>query len=296
MKTISLLRRKKLFTICFAVFIFGACQKTTTPFTPPPPPPPTNSCLLIDETKSFAGNFDHYWYTYTKDNKLDSIYYADYPGATLTGYCKEDPDGFLWITYKGTDGKTPNKFDYLYTGGMQDSANLPTSLATSYQLYYDGINTAGYAYTFQYKADGKFDGYYQSAPFVTGLLYGLGVEYDNNGDISTMVYSVITGPKLSSTVTANGFDGHPSPYSGIAGWIFLTPATQWTSPEYEQMFYALSPHNPTGSKINFGTSILTDVMSYEYNSQGYPTKRTVIRTDSSGNSTTITHTYAYKCQ
>jgi hypothetical protein len=182
---------------------------------------------------------------------------------------------------------------------MQDSTSLPTQLSTSYQLE-NQANTTGYGYTFQYKTNGKLDGYVQTATFVTGLLEGMGVEYNSDGDVTTLSYSTITGPKSSATITVSGDDGHPSPYTGIAGWVFLTPAVCWTCSTYQPILYALSPHNPTGDRFttSAGTGGINETFTYEYNTQGYPTKRTAVRTNSDGSpgSVTITDTYTYKCQ
>ena len=91
----------------------------------------------------------------------------------------------------------------------------------------------------------------------------MGVEYNSTGDITTMVYNVTTGPRVSSTVTATGYDNHPSPYTGIAGWVFLTPSVVWISSTYEPLLYALSPHNPTGSELVTILGKWTDKMTYE---------------------------------
>lgn len=242
--------------------------------------------------------YEHYWYTYTADGKLDSIYYSEVTAPGYVAYCKEDGNGFVWIDYRGSDGVHPSKIDNQYNNLTQDSTNLPTTLATS---LVDGVepnvSNPGYGYNFFYKATGQFDGFQQTATFVTGLLIGMGVEYNATGDVSTMTYNTTTGPRSTSTVTASGYDGHPSPYTGIAGWVFLTPAVNWTGSVYEPLLYALSPHNPGTSVFDGGAEgKWIDQMTYEYNTEGYPTTRTVVTADPKGSATTYTNTYTYKCQ
>lgn len=280
---------------------FAACKKVLPPSTPVTPQPPIilpQTCKLVGETNNFPGNYQEYRYTYGKDGKLDSIYLATVPGAVAIDYCREDPDGFVWVSYSGGDGIHPNKSDYLYNSTLQDSSKFPLTLQTSTELWTGTRieNTPGYGYNFQYKANGKLDGFQQTAPFVTGLLLGLGVEYTPDGDIDNMTWNVTTGPRKSSTVKVSGYDGHPSPYTGIAGWVFLTPAVGWTSSEYDPLLYALSPHNPTGSVYDNGTDKWTEKITYEYNTKGLPTKRTVVRQTPTGYSFTYTHTYTYDCK
>jgi hypothetical protein len=96
-------------------------------------------------------------------------------------------------------------------------------------------------------------------------------------------------------VTAAGYDGHPSPYSGISGWVFLTPAVQWVGAVYQPLLYALSPHNPGQDQIDNGTDKWSDAMTYTYNAQGFPITRTVVSTTPTGSSSTYTDTYSYSC-
>ncbi len=295
------LRNQQLAILLFLAF--AACKKDqpSTPTTPQPPVILPQACKLVEETKDFPGDYEHYWYTYRQDGKLDSIYLATTPGTGYVAYCREDPDGFVWVSYSGSDGVHPSKYDALYTNGiLQDSSKFPTTLATSMELWTGTRteNNPGYGYNFQYKSNGKLDGYQQTAPFVTGLLVGLGLEYTPDGDIDNMVWNVTTGPRQSSTVKVTGYDGHPSPYTGIAGWVFLNPSVGWDNSEYDALLWALSPHNPTGSVFDNGTEKWTETYSYEYNTQGLPTKRTIVLTNSNspGNSSTRYYTYTYSCK
>jgi hypothetical protein len=300
MRSYSHSRRIQLPAFFILFLAFAACKKSNNGTFPPQPPLIIHSsCSLVDEIEIGQANPQHYWYTYTANGKLDSIYYEQGTGFGAVAYLKEDADGFLYTNYTGTDGKTPNLFDNLYNSKMQDSTTLPTQLSTSFQLA-NQPNTTGYGYNFQYKANGKLDGYAQTATFVTGVLEGMGVEYNTDGDITSLSYSLITGPKIGATVTVSGYDGHPSPYTGIAGWVFLTPAVCWTCSTFEPVLYALSPHNPTGDSYttSTGTGGIKEAFTYEYNTQGYPTKRTMVRTNSDGTpgSATFTDTYTYKCK
>ncbi len=296
MRNFKLTILKSCFSVAVALSLLSACKKDTNKPIIPIPPTGSSPCRLTDEIKNFQSGYEHYWYTYTEEGKLDSIYFSQNPNGGYVAWCREDNAGFLWKTFQNTDGQQPNLYDNVYNTATQDSTNLPTTLQNSYQLF-DGINHSAGGYEFQYKSNGLLDGYIQTWNGVTppGLEYGMGVEYSTEGDVTDIVYNTITGPKTSTTVKAKGFDGHPTPWTGISGWVFLTPAVGWISSEYDPMFYALSAHNPTGSTFTSGTQVWKEDISYDYNDQGFPTKRTVVRTGPSGDSFTYYHLYTYDC-
>ncbi len=280
--------------------VFSSCHKTVSSIKPPTGTS-LSPCRLTDEDNTGYFGYRHYWYTYTEEGKVDSIYYSEYAPSghsAPVAFCRQDGTGFLWKSYLNVTAQSPPEtFDYVYNSLLQDSSQMPTTLETNFTLF-DGISTPSGGYSFQYKANGLLDGFVQhNAKPLTGIEYGLGTGYDENGDIQFIKWDVITGPRLTAKATATGYDKHPSPWAGsIATYAFVSPSINWTSSEYDPLFFALSAHNPTGSVYTTGADKeWEEKYAYEYNDRGQPTSRTTVRTTTNGGLISTRQTYTYNC-
>lgn len=281
---------KKLIQItCFIVMVllFAGCKKTATTLVPQPPG--GAACKLKTESTNLGGNYDSYEYSYNQDGKIslikkfiggpyhvlsDSILIGDH---TVVSYPSLDDN---WQKLVGTT---------VYEGSMFDALPVKAFIAREER----GVTqTDVFTYFFFYDNKNRLKTVGEQTDHVTGdREYDLNIFYDDHDNVTALQYVWTTGPRDEiTTITATGYDDKPTPFAGIKSWPFVMHAA-WNNSDPEPLLTALSKNNPLGYTAVDG---FKREMSYTYNEQGFPVKRTNTNTNSSGSSS-FEENFTYEC-
>lgn len=250
-------------TLSMLVLAIGACKKDKND----PPPPPPKVTLLVKEDFGFGVN----QYTYDGNNRMISVTYTDATTASNNNV----------ITITKYDDK-----------GRVQEANIDNangSLADTKE-----VNI--------FSADGKLERKDIYVKGTTGETLSSQIIYTYNGDkVDITRKTISTGAVLNYqgyTIDANGNAIQFRGFNAITG-VAVT-VNEYTSFDDKKNAYANIPRGwyEFSSKNNYLAlkqtnlttgAVLNRTFTYEYDADGFPTKRTTL-----GGTTTPVVTYTYE--
>jgi hypothetical protein len=274
---------------CWAAFgIFGQCKDDDNAT----PPQATAACLIQSESTNLPGNEATWQYEYTSSGFPSKITRADKFGnvtdiievfsnqVTKSKILSGSPTGtVISTTYEG---------DYL--------RSLPPRSFVSITM--NGVTTVNYElYIFNYDYKGRLHIISQQTPNVANdLEWELTISYNDDDNVTKLLYELLTGPRAVSTIIAvDGYDDHPTPHAGVPGWKFLMYNYTWNNYDPSPIIAALSKNNPTHYTFySDDVQQAETTMSYVYNAEGFPVQRTNTSKNENGESSNI-QTFTYQC-
>lgn len=253
-----------------------------------PSPTLSSACVITKEYTVGKRGYIAYEYENGFPKKITSYNEAEIADITLEVLALEvrkssNPGGFPTVL------TTHYKSDYLRVS--------PASASVSFT--YNNVTTTN-ANTFQYTYDykGRMIEVIQHTPNTTADdEYKLTISYDDNDNVTRLWYSLMTGSREEITIIdVVGYDDHPTPYTTVTGWKFLMSNFTWNNNDPLPVILALTKNNPGEyqvfhkDKVSFSASF-----TYEYNDDGFPTRRDHINKNQDGEYRFAT-AFEYACQ
>lgn len=268
--------------ICCTFFIVS-CKKNGTS---PASPATQTACQLISESTTLSGN--HATYDYTYDTKGNIIMMKKFIGDSY--HVLQDSSLVSDISIARF-----NVYDWPYVSTLMEyDVSFDLMPAKSHLAFTEnGITRVNqFTYFFFYDAKNRLYKVGEQTDNVTGdYEYDLTIYYNDDDNVTSLSYEFTTGPRTITTITASGYDDHPTPFAAIKNWPFIMHAA-WNNYDPEPLFTALSKNNPLGYTMPDGSK---REMTYTYNSNGFPTVRS--NTNITANDTaSFDETFDYACQ
>lgn len=275
------MKKLLLLTLITATLFIAGCKKSTNDtLDPVPTPVPAQKVSLISSDITYYRNSsdtalfkDTTLYKYDNQNRLIEIYHNIKAGPTTSSNYDYK------FTYSSTDRVIQldiYNYNSLYQRNFY-TYNNSTSVTENTVYYSNGSLTPGsYNHALSMNAN----------QFVTKRDYGgnyyYTFNYDNSNNISSYSYYAptnLTTPQYSYTYS---YDNNKSRFSNIKGNFYIY--INQTGLKNNVISYSYS---------SIGNSTISFFYSYQYNTDGYPTKLTQTN---SVNSNTLTHYYTYITQ
>ena len=288
----SFLFRPALFVSACCLFAASCSKSDADTFTGPVTGTDTttvtaNSCPIAQETYTQPSSVEPQW----------NIYY----GA--------DGDFFNAAGFNSSGMKTSNALTgimtlTLATNGATGTYNFDKNIFTDQptQYIFTAANGVKETRTITYNSDGTLrqialDSVSVPLAAVT-FTYGM-------GNLTQLDYKKLTGDSALSTFYIVTYDGNASPQHALTGSAYLYYNWEYFSTPFLEMgrvFQHLSKNNWTHFYcMQNGVKTFDEAITYQYNSEGYPTTGSLtLLTYSSGGATLTTNgytvTYTYPCQ
>ncbi|MCW5837348.1 MAG: hypothetical protein KIS78_33445, partial [Labilithrix sp.] len=167
-----------------------------------------------------------------------------------------------------------------------------------------GANSSpdAYAYEYAYDAKGRLIKVSEYTPNNPNDAEGdVVIKYDDGDNVVRLEHALVRGPSATGEVgvtVVNGHDDKPTPYALVPNYRFALSGLKhrWNDAELEGFVTALSKNNPLEIVDAKDTAAeRTRTMTYEYDANGYPTKRmnTIAAPRSSKQ---FTDEFTYECE
>lgn len=259
----------------------------------PGPTQPVADCLPLTEATTLTGNQASWTFEYNDKGTVSKINRLNVYG-TKSHELQVSAGIVSTSTIPGPAVQLIVN-SYVYEGAFLDGH--PSSGKSS--LVIDGKSDTGYtAYYFDYDSQGRLVTVSEHTELIPGdREWDLLISYNDKDNVTSMYYEITTGPaNTGSKISVKAYDDKPTPYAGIPNWKFILNNFSWDNYDPEPLITALSKNNPLDYALNAGTEgEYLRTMQYEYNEQGFPTKRMNTNKNKSGEYT-FEQTYTYSCR
>lgn len=257
------------------------------------PTPAGAVCALTGEATTLSGNEKSWTYEYNVQGQITRINrFNVYGTLSHVGDISDNIVKYATVPSSATQDVTQG---YEYGGGKLIDAK-PTTVSVSISIDNE-ISQDYMTLFFFYDAHGRLERVREQTGHVNGdLEWDLHIYYNDQDNVTGLYYEITTSPAgTCSTVSVEAYDNKPTPYAGIVNWKFLMNNFAWNNYDPEPILTALSKNNPLDYVLNEGNPAqYARTMTYEYNENGYPTKRTNTNKNASGEYT-FTQTFIYEC-
>jgi YD repeat-containing protein len=257
------------------------------------PTPAGAVCTLTGEATTLSGNEKSWTYEYNDQGQITRINrFNVYGTLNLVGDISGNIVKYASVPLPSTHEVTQV---YEYVGGELIDAK-PTTASVSMTID-DEVNPDYMTFFFFYDAKGRLELVGEQTDNVNGdLEWDLHIYYNDQDNVTGLYYEIKTSPaSAGSTVSVKAYDNKPTPYAGIINWKFLMSNFAWDNYDPEPILTALSKNNPLDYVLNEGNPAqYARTMTYEYNDDGYPTRRTNTNKNALGEYTFM-QTFTYDC-
>lgn len=268
----------------------ASCKKDSTPA----PAATTSKCNIQSETYGLPGNEKSFGYEYDAKGNLEKVNVLRPNGSISAFYAI----GSNIVVNRYTFGGKPASSEIKYN--VSDlNLELPSQGAATIVNEFDGTVLVGYdVYYFFYDSkDQLIQVSQRRGSRKSGNEYDLKIYYNDQGNVTGLKYAWFTGPNVDIPgVTVTGYDDKPNPHTGLKkAWKFYLINSDWQSYDPGLIIAALSRNNPLGFSQGAGQNLFERKISYEYNSDGFPTLQKNTNKNASGEYT-YSQTFTYVCR
>jgi hypothetical protein len=250
-----------------------ACSKTDTPAPTTPtttPTPATSMACRIESDLGLETDAENLKFTYDTDGFISGIQLSvtDSRMTPITYICAYRSGLLSTIRSPGFEEI------HIYTNGVLSKIQLP------------GVGGAA-----TYNIDIETDAQKRIVKMTdTNNLQSV-LKRDATGNLIEVIVTNLTDKKVVNRIVQSDFDGKKSIYELYKGWQF-DAIQDYTTYMKAPLFTVGAGGNPRKVQVYLGTSLVEDwEHTYQYNLDGYPTKRTSLNKSLNR---TFTHEMTYK--
>lgn len=265
-----------LIPLMLTFLIPTGCTKKTTP----PSPSVQSACKPETESTTLSGNNATYQYLYSADGNISTIKKFIEPYHILQ-------DSSVIFDYGVIAYSSGINDTVLYDANLFfEALVLPSKSDESFGNFHNY-----FTYKFTYDSKGRIASEGLERYGLQGALTT--ITYNDHDNATSISYEIRTGPRITTTSVASGYDDHPNPYAGIKNWRFLLHDRSLVATETADLFIGLSKNNLLSCSFPDGSK---EEMTYTYTDKGFPAKRMITLTGANGTTSSWVETFTYRCQ